>query len=284
MTERGNPMSTRARWVVCAGMVAALGCGVAGGSAGGSAGAVTTSPRVLVHPSASSVSTVAFNFQVTVTGLTSNAVTVSGNGQADLARNAASLTVDLPAAVVALLPGGSTSPEVVKVVVSGGTLYLKIPSLAAFAGKPWISIALPSQATSALPGISSTIASALGDVNAVVSFARGHGATVTPLGTHRIDGVRATGNQIAVAVSRGTAGGTVTAGLWENSSDDLVRATVDAQGTGTANAYGLSATLDLRKYGAPVTISVPPLPKIKAIPFSLVVQLLQQYLHLPGQA
>jgi hypothetical protein len=230
------------------------------------------------------VSTVAFNFQVTVTGLTSNAVTVSGNGQADLARNAASLTVDLPAAVVALLPGGSTSPEVVKVVVSGGTLYLKIPSLAAFAGKPWISIALPSQATSALPGISSTIASALGDVNAVVSFARGHGATVTPLGTHRIDGVRATGNQIAVAVSRGTAGGTVTAGLWENSSDDLVRATVDAQGTGTANAYGLSATLDLRKYGAPVTISVPPLPKIKAIPFSLVVQLLQQYLHLPGQA
>jgi hypothetical protein len=83
-----------------------------------------------VHPSASSVSTVAFSFRVTLTGLTTSAVTVTGKGQADLAGNAASLTVKLPAAVVALLPGGSTSPEVVKVVVAGGTLYLMVPNLA----------------------------------------------------------------------------------------------------------------------------------------------------------
>ena len=277
-TERGNPMLTRTRWVACAGMVAALGCGLAGGSAG----AVAKSPKVPVHPSTSSVSTVAFSFQVTLTGLSTSAATVTGKGQADLAGNAASLTVNLPAAVVALLPGGSASPEVVKVVVSGGTLYLNVPNLAALAGKPWISIAVPSQATSALPSISSTIASALGDVNAVVAFAQAHGATVTSLGTHRVDGVRATGNQIAVAVNRGTVGGTLTAGLWENSSDYLVRATVDAHGTGTAGAYGLSAAVDFRRYGAPVTISVPPAAKVKAIPFSLVVQLLQQYLHLPG--
>jgi hypothetical protein len=121
-------------------------------------------------------------------------------------------------------------------------------------------------------------------VNAVVAFAQAHGATVTSLGTHRVDGVRATGNQIAVTVNRGTVGGTLTAGLWENSSVHLVRATVDAHGIGTASAYGLSATVDFRNCGAPMRISVPPAPMVRAMPFSLAVQLLQQYLHLPGQA
>jgi hypothetical protein len=121
-------------------------------------------------------------------------------------------------------------------------------------------------------------------VNAVVAFAQAHGATVTSLGTHRVDGVRATGNQIAVTVNRGTVGGTLTARLRENSSVHLVRATVDAHGIGTASAYGLSATVDFRNYGAPMRISVPPAPMVRAMPFSLAVQLLQQYLHLPGQA
>lgn len=254
------------------------------GMAGGSAGAATTSPKAAVHHAASPASTVAFDFQVTVTGLTASAVTVTGKGVADLAGNTAALTVTLPAAVVALLPGGLTGPEVVKAVLSGGTVYLNIPSLATLAGKPWISIALPGSVTAVLPRVFSTIATALGDVNAVVAFAQAHGATVTSLGTLRVNGTRATGYGIAATVNRGAAGGTLTAALWKASSGNLVQASVQAQGTGTASAYGLSATANFRRYGVPVTIPLPPASKVRAVPFSLVVQLLQQYLHLPAFA
>jgi hypothetical protein len=265
-------------WRTGAALVVVLGLGMAGGQAGASAATPT--------PSASSapVTTLAFSFAATVTGATGGPIVVSGKGQADLATEAAALTVTLPASVVALLPGGATGPETVKVVLSGGTVYLDVPSLKSLVGKPWLGVTLPSQATSALPAVSAAVASALGDVGTVVAQARAHGAAVTSLGTRRVNGTRATGDRIAVAVSAGSAGGTLTAALWQDSGGRLVQATVDAQGTGSAAAYGISGTVNVRKYGAPVSIVVPPANKVTTVPWSLVEQLLGSALHLPAAA
>ncbi len=273
---------TSKTWAVCGALVAVLGLGVVGNSAGAAGSSAGHPSGADVRPAASPLTTVGFQFQVTVDGLGTGPVTVAGSGRADLPDGSASLTATLPGALAALLPGGVSTPETVRAVLTNGTVYLDVPSLASLVGKPWISVALPGRATAAIPGISSDSSSALGDVDAVVAFAAGHGAIVTSLGTHRVSGVRATGSQIVASVGDATEGASVTAGLWANSSGDLVQATVSAQGTGSAATYGVSGSVDLRKYGAPVTISVPNSSKVVPVPFSLLENVLGQHLHLPG--
>jgi hypothetical protein len=115
------------RWATGAGVVLLLGIGTAGGmvttaaAASGSSGAVSHT----VTP----VTTADVSFSVSVSGLTSSAVTITGTAQADFTNDAGALTVDLPAVVAKLIPGGSDAPETVNAVLSGGTVYLEIPSL-----------------------------------------------------------------------------------------------------------------------------------------------------------
>ncbi len=177
-----------------------------------------------------------------------------------------SLTVNVPAVVAKLIPGGSDSPEVINAVLSGGTVYLEVPSLASRIGAPWISVALPSKASSAVPVLFTKIATALGDVNAIVRFADAHHATVTSLGNAMVDGVQASGTKIVATRSTRS----LTASVWADASDRLVQATVAVTATGTRGTHGLTATVDFAGYGSPVTIVVPQPSQVKAIPFSMV--------------
>jgi hypothetical protein len=167
----------------------------------------------------------------------------------------------------------------VNAVLSGGTVYLDVPSLAHLVGEPWISIALPSGATSSIPGIFTKIASAVGDVNAIITFAQNHHATVTPLGTAVVDGVTATGTQIVASLPGKAKAGTLTASVWADSSDRLVQGSVSVSGGGKKKALGLTATINLSNYGAPVTITVPPSSEVKAIPYATVAKLLDKFVH-----
>jgi len=119
-----------------------------------SAAAGSSSPRVVKHKAAGPVTTADISFSASLSGVTSSPVTITGDGEADFTNDAVSLTVNIPGAVAQLIPGGSDSPEVVNAVLSGGTIYLEVPSLASLVGEPWISVALPTQVTSALPGAS----------------------------------------------------------------------------------------------------------------------------------
>jgi len=170
--------------------------------------------------------------------------------------------VQLPGALSKLIPGGSASGETAQFVLSGGTVYAQVPGLQTFTGTPWISVALPSSATAAIPGGFSDVAGALGNVNEILSFATAHHAKVRSLGTSTVHGTTVTGEQIT-ARSKGVRIG---ARLWTAASGDLVRAVVGL-GQGTR---GITATVDLGRYGAPVTVTVPPPAQVKAIPLSLV--------------
>jgi hypothetical protein len=123
------------------------------------------------------------------------------------------------------------------------------------------------------------IASAVGDVNAIITFAQNHHATVTSLGTATVDGITATGTQIVASLPGKVAAGTVTASVWADSSDRLVQGTVSASGAGKKGALGLTATVNLSNYGAPVTITVPPSSQVKAIPYATVAKLVGKFLH-----
>jgi hypothetical protein len=264
------------RWATGAGVVLLLGIGTAGGMIG-TAAAASGSSGAVSH-TITPVTTADVSFSVSVSGLTSSAVTLTGTAQADFTNDAVALTVDLPAVVAKLIPGGSDSPETVNAVLSGGTVYLEIPSLSHLIGEPWISIALPSGVTSSIPGVFTKIASAVGDVNAIITFAQNHHTTVTSLGTATVDGVTATGTQI-VASLPGKAAGTLTASVWADSSDRLVQGTVSVSGAGKKGALGLTATVNLSNYGAPVTITVPPSSEVKAIPYATVAKLVGKFLH-----
>ncbi len=270
----------RTRWAACAGIVVVLGIGTAGGMIG-AAGAASGSSSAGAHAATGPVTTAQVSFNVSVSGLTPSTVTVTGSGEADFVNDAVALTVDLPAVVAKLIPGGSDSPEVVDAVLSGGTVYLEIPSLASLVGEPWISVALPAGAASAVPGVFTKVASALGDVDAIVHFAQKNHATVSSLGTATVNGVTATGTQIVARIPHKGSTGTLTASLWADSSDRLVQGAVTVAGAGKKGPVGLTATVDFSDYGAPVTITTPPPSEVKAIPYSTVAPYLGKILH-PG--
>lgn len=270
-------MPSKTRWIACAGIVGVLGIGTAGAMVSAAAG--SSSPRVVKHKAAGPVTTADISFSASLSGVTSSPVTITGDGEADFTNDAVSLTVNIPGAVAQLIPGGSDSPEVVNAVLSGGTIYLEVPSLASLVGEPWISVALPTQVTSALPGGFTKIASALGDVNAIVKFAQKHHATVTSLGTAMVDGVQATGNKMAATHTKKGTTQTLSASIWADSSDRLRQGNVSVTGTGAKATHGLTATVDLSGYGTPVTITVPPSSQVKSIAYSTVAAFFGKFLN-----
>ena len=228
---------------------------------------------------ASPATTVSFTFSARVGGLTKTPVSLTGSGQADFVNDALSATIEIPGSLARMIPGGNAGGEAVNVVLSGGTVYAEVPGLNTFTGTPWISVALPSSATSAIPGVFTEVAGALGNVNEIVSFAQAHHAKVTSLGSSTVNGTAVTGDQITVRYD----GARIGARLWTASSGDLVQAVV---GVGNG-AHGISATVNLSGYGSPVTITVPAASQVKAIPLSLVESVLGGLLskaHLGGHA
>jgi hypothetical protein len=256
-----------------AGIIAVLGIATAGATFG-SAGAAS-SPAPVAAP----LTTAHLAFSVSVSGKTSSAMTIAGTAQVDFTHDAVSLTATLPAAVAKLIPGGTAAPEIVHAVFSGATIYVEIPDLAPLVGAPWISVALPAGAAAAVPGVFTKVASALGDVNEIIRFARAHHTTVSSLGTATIDGVTATGTRIVATLSGKEHTRTLTAAVWADASDRLVQGTVTVSGTGSTSAAGLTATVNVSDDGAPVTITVPPPSQVKSIPFSVVARLLARFLH-----
>ena len=269
-------VTRRVKWLASLGLVATLGVGsatVLAPSASAKARHhvhVHTAPLTATAP----VTTASFTFSVGVSGIGKSLGTInlSGSGQADLVNDAVSASVTLPASVASLIPGGSGGPETINAVLSGGTVYVQIPSLATLLGKPWISLALPSSATTAIPGIFTTVGGALGDVNAILTYAQSHHAKVQSLGSSTVDGTSVTGSQVTAHVK----GLKLSATLWANSSDQLVQAKVNA----TAGRHiSISAVVDLTGYGAPVTITVPDPSLVRAIPLSVVTSVLGGLLH-----
>ncbi len=252
------------KWLAAIGLVAVAGVGTTVGlvSGAGATGGTTGS----ISRVADSPVTASFTFSASVSGLTTSPVTVTGSGHADFTTQAVSLTVTVPAAVAKRIPGGSDSPEVIHAVLSGATVYLEVPSLASRIGAPWISVVLPSKASSAVPVLFTKVASALGDVNAIVRFVDAHHATVTSLGNAKIDGVRASGTKIVATRSARS----LSAIIWADASGRLVQTTVTVTGTATKGALGLTGTVDFAGYGSPVTITTPKPSQVKVIPFSVV--------------
>ncbi len=273
-------MRVNTRCLAAIGVVGALGTGAVGGLVT-PAGAAARPLHVRVHGTATPVSTASFTFNVSITGRASGTLTVTGNGQADFANDTASLTVNIPGVLAKRIPGGSDSPEVINAVLSGGTVYLEIPSLASLVGEPWISVTVPARATSAVQGGFNKIAAALGDVNGIVRAAQTRHAMVTSLGSSTVNGVAATGTQIVLTHSNKRSGGTRTrtVSLWADSSDRLVQGDVTVAGAGKAGQVGRTATLDVSGYGDPVTITVPPASQVRAIPLSTIAAFLGKSGH-----
>ncbi len=260
-------VTRRVKWMASVGLVAALGIGTAGGLA--TSAAARTKPKpVNTTAVADPVTTASFNFNVSVSGIAKKLgkITVTGSGQVDLVNDVGSLSVTLPASVAKLIPGGSGGPEVINAVLSGGTVYVEVPALATLLGEPWISIALPSSATTAVPGIFTKVGGALGDVNEILTFARSHHASVHALGSSTVDGTSVTGSRVNARLKSVK----ISAILWANSSGQLVQAKLAA-------AHGrlrISAVVNLSNYDAPVTITVPPPSEVKAIPLSVITTVL----------
>ena len=264
------------KWLACVGVVGVLGAGAAVGLVG-SAGAVPKPAKAVKHLSGTPVTTASFRFSVAVSGLTPSPVDVTGSGRSDFATSQVALSVNLPAVVAKLLPGGSASPETVRAVYAGDTVYLHVPSLSSLLGKPWISVALPAPDATAAAGLFSKVAVGLGSVNAIVHLAASRHATVTPLGTAVVNGVSVTGEKIATTLPRRRAAA-VTAIVWANSSDQLVQGKVHVTATTKKHDLGITATVDLSGYGDPVSITVPPPGQVKPIPFSTVESVLGSFL------
>ncbi len=261
----------KTRWLASVGVAGA----VAVGATIGVAGMAGATPARATRP----VTTTSFSFDVGVGGLAPSAAAISGSGDANFKTDAVSLSVNVPAVVTKLIPGGSASPEVIDVVEVGGTVYLQIPSLAATVGKPWISIALPAKVTSRGQAAFSKVASALGNVTEIVEFAQSHGATVKPLGSTQVDGVQATGSKIVATLTRKGGNHTIDASVWADASNRLVQANI-ATSVAAAN---LTATVNFTGYGDPVVIKAPPPSEVKAIPISTVESFLGRF-HLGGHA
>jgi hypothetical protein len=265
-------VTRRLQWLASLGLVAVLGIGAA--TALAPSASAKARPRhhhrpVAVTATATApVSTASFTFTASVSGLSKSlgTIAVSGSGAVDLANDAGSLSVTLPASLAKLIPGGSGGSEVVNVVLSGGTIYVEVPSLATLLGSPWISLALPSSATSAIPGVFTTVGGALGDVNEILAFAQAHHATVQSLGSSTVDNTSVTGSRITAHVKRLNIGAT----LWANTSDQLVQATLNGTFGSARHSASISAVVNFSGYDAPVTITVPPSSQVRAIPLSVV--------------
>jgi hypothetical protein len=267
----------KTKWVACAGIAGVLAVGVTGAIV--STASASGSSKVVSHKAASAVTTADLNFTLSVSGVAASPVTVTGSGEVDFGNDAASLTVTIPAALAQMIPGGSDSPETVNAVLSDGTVYLEVPSLASIVGEPWISVALPTKATTALPGGFTKVASALGDVNTIITFAQKHHATVTSLGTATVNTVQATGNQIAgsYTTKKGTTL-TLTGSVWADASNHLVQGNLSVSGTGAKGPVGVTATVNLSGYGTPVTVTVPPSSEVKPVPYSVVAKFFGSFL------
>jgi len=275
-------VTKRTKVLAAIGLVAALGAGVAGGLAS-SASARSRPTPVRFQTAGAPVTSVSFSFSVSVSGLTKHggAITVTGSGQADFANDAASLQVNLPAGVAGMIPGAPAGPEVVNVVLSAGTVYAEVPALSGLVGAPWVSVALPSSVTSGIPGVFSTIASALGNANDILTFASAHHGRSGSLGASTVDGSAATGSRVAARLPGGSR---LSAAVWVDGSGHLVRVTGGVTHGGGPHGAGITGSVDLTGYGAPVTVTVPPSSQVKAIPYSLVAQFLGSVLkgaHLP---
>jgi hypothetical protein len=139
---------------------------------------------------------------------------------------------------------------------------------------------LPSSAVSGLSGIFTEAGSALGNVDEIVAFAQANHGHVTSRGSSIVDATAVTGDAIRARLH----GLRLAATLWADSSGRLVQAIVSAQGSGH-RGLGISLTVNLSDYGAPVTITVPPPSQVKPIPLSVVTQVLGSLLpkaHLGG--
>src|ERR1700721_3106316 len=123
----------KSKWVACAGMAGVLGVGVTGAVV--STGAASGSTKGVTHKAASPVTTADLSFNLSVSGVTASPVTITGNGAVDFTNDAASLAVTIPGTLAQMIPGGSDAPETVNAVLSGGTIYLEVPSLAAIVGE-----------------------------------------------------------------------------------------------------------------------------------------------------
>ncbi len=271
-----NRLNTK--WLATIGIVGLVGVGTTVGlvnSVGATPGTSSSVSPAVGDP----VTTATFKFSVSVSGLTPSAVTVTGAGQADFQNHAFSLTLNVPAVVTKLIPGGSDSPEVINATLSGGSVYLEVPGVASKIGAPWISVALPSKATTAAPGIFTKVATALGNVNSIVGFAKTHHATVTSLGSAMVDNVQATGSQIVATRSQSSKTRTLNASVWADSSDRLVQVTVTASGATKKGSLNCTATIDFTGYGSPVTITVPAPSQVKVIPISTVKMFLGMAHH-----
>jgi len=270
------------KWLATIGIVGLAGVGATVGLVN-SVGATPGTSSSVSREAASPVTTASFKFSASVSGLTPSALTATGTGQADFQNHAVSLSINAPAIAHGLIASGPDSPGVINATLSGGTAYLQIPSLASKMGTPWISVALPSEATSAVPGIFTKVASALGNVNAIVEFAKAHHATVTSLGSAIVDSVQATGNKIVTTRSHSGKSHTFTMSVWADSSDRLVQATVTSSGATKKGPLDFTATVDFTSYGLPATITVPAPSQVKAIPFSTVKMFLGMAHHrVPG--
>jgi hypothetical protein len=267
---------TSRKWLTVATTVGVIGMGATVGLAG-SAGASSRSARSAHLEATTAVTTTSFTFNASISGPTSS-VTVTGTGQADFTTHAASFSVDLPAGVAKLIPGGSAVPETINAVLSGGTVYVQVPSLASLVGEPWIAVTLPTKVL-AHAAILTKVAAALGDVNAIDGFAQAHHATVTSLGTAMVDGVDASGTKFVATLSHKGGGRTVTASVWADSSGQLVQANVSVPAGTAKGSLGVTATANFTGDNAPVTITVPPSSEVKAIPFSTVARLLRKGGH-----
>lgn len=258
-------MTGRAKWMASVGLVAALGAGAAVGVATSASAKPKPVHATAVTPPVTSAS---FTFSATVSGIAKNigAITLAGSGLADLENDDVSLSVSLPGSVARLIPGGTATPEVVNAVFSGGTVYAEIPSLSTLLGTPWISVALPSSATSAIPGVFTKVGGALGDVNEILAFAKSHHASVHPLGSSTVDNTSVTGDRVTAHVKRVG----IVATLWADSSDRLVQATVGAR----RGSFEVSAVVNFTGYDATVAITVPAPSQVKAIPLSIVTSVL----------
>jgi hypothetical protein len=268
------PRSTK--WLTVVSTVGVIGVGATFGLAGG-AGASSKTARSARLSAATAVTTTSFSFSASVSG-PSSTMTVTGAGQADFATHAASFRVDLPAAVAKLIPGGSAAPEVINAVLSGGTVYVQVPSLAAVVGEPWIAVTLPTKVL-ARAAIVTKVAAALGDVSAIDTFAQTHHATVTSLGTATVDGVDATGTKFVATLSHRGGGRTLTASVWADSSGQLVQANVALPAGTSKGSLGVTATANFTGDDGPVTITVPPSSEVKAIPYSTLARLLRKGGH-----
>jgi hypothetical protein len=262
------------KWLTVIATAGVIGVGTTCGLAG-SAGASSKAARTVrsAHLAATTaVTTTSFSFSASVSGPASTA-TVTGTGEANLVTHAASLSVDVPAGVAKLIPGGSAAPEVIDAVLSGGTVYVQVPSLASLVGEPWIAVTLPTKVL-AHAAILTKLAAALGDVSAIDNFAQAHHATVTSLGNATVDGVDATGTKFVATLSHKGGGRTVTASVWADSSDQLVQANVSIPAGTAKGSLGVTATANFTGDNAPVTITVPPSSQVKVIPYSTVAGLL----------